>query len=124
MNKSIIQFLISLKNASFLKKEYITIKYSKKMFQIVENLYSEGFIQSYKIKDDNLYILLRYFFNKPILKNLRIISTPSKFRYLNLKTIYKLPNKKSILFLSTPKGILTLSQCKLLKIGGKALFYC
>lgn len=124
MNQFIIKFLISLKNASFFKKEYISVKFSKSTFQIVESLYHEGFIQSYKIDGKNLNIVLRYFFNKSMLKDLRFVSTPSKHRYLNFKTISKLPSKKFTLFLSTNKGILTLSQCKLLKTGGKALFYC
>ena len=124
MNSFIIKFLMNLKSASLFKKEYLSIKYSKQSLELIIALYNEGFIQSYKITNEELYILLRYFFNKPVFRFLKLVSTQSNFRYLNLKTITKLPNKKAVLFLSTSEGILTLSQCKMRKIGGKALFYC
>jgi small subunit ribosomal protein S8 len=124
MNQYIINFLIRLKNASFSKKEYINVQYSEHMLQIIKSLYEEGFIQSFKITDKTVYVVLRYFFNKPILKNIKLVSTPSRARYLNFKSLTKLSTKKFVLYLSTDKGILTLSQCKKLKVGGVALFYC
>ena len=115
---------MSLKMSSLFRKEYLTTVLSKQSLNLTTVLYKEGFIQSYQIKNNKLNILLRYFFNKPVLRSLKIISTPSKSRFLNLKTLTKLPNKKLVLFLSTTKGILTLEQCKEQKLGGKALFYC
>jgi small subunit ribosomal protein S8 len=122
MTQFIINFLLTLKNASSLKKEKIKIKYSKHSLELVVCLYNEGFIHSYQLKNNQILIILRYFFNKPILKNLKIISTPSKLRYLNLKALSKLSNKKTSLFFSTSKGLLTLNQCKKNKIGGILLF--
>jgi small subunit ribosomal protein S8 len=124
MSQFIINFLISLKNASFSKKEELNVPYSEYILQIIKNLYNDGFIQSFKIIDNNVYIVLRYFFNKSILKGLKLVSTPSKSRYLSFKALTKLSTKKFVLYVSTNKGILTLSQCKKLKIGGVALFYC
>lgn len=117
-----VNFLLKLKNASFFKKEKILIKYSKHSLELVVCLYNEGFIHSYQIINDKIQISLRYFFNKPILKNLRILSTPSKLRYLNLKMLSKLSSKKVSLFVSTDKGVLTLNQCKKYKVGGIPLF--
>lgn len=124
MSQFIINFLISLKNASFSKKEELNVPYSEHILQIIKNLYNDGFIQSFKIMDNSVYITLRYFFNKSILKGLKLVSTPSKSRYLSFKALTKLSTKKFVLYVSTNKGILTLSQCKKLKIGGVALFYC
>jgi small subunit ribosomal protein S8 len=122
MTNSLVNFLVTLKNASNLKHEFILVKFSFSHLQIVESLYLEGFIQSYKVKENSLYLKLRYFFNKSILKNLKLVSTPSNFRFLNLKNLSRLSNKNSTVFISTSRGVLTLSQCKSLKLGGKVLF--
>jgi small subunit ribosomal protein S8 len=124
MNVSTVNFLVTLKNASNLKHEFILIKVSLSNLQIIESLYAEGFVQSYKINGNRLFVKLRYFFNKSILKNLKIISTPSKDRFLTLKNISRLSNKNVTLFFSTNLGILTLAKCKSFGVGGKVLFYC
>jgi ribosomal protein S8 len=95
MNKTSIDFLTSLKNASLFKKEYLIIKYSKNILDILRGLYDEGFVQSYKVINSRIFILLRYFFNKPILKKLTVVSTPSRTRYFNLKLLSKLSKQKT-----------------------------
>ena len=123
MNKTTTEFLISLKNASLFRKEYLILKYSKNILDILHGLYDEGFVQSYKIVDGKIFILLRYFFNKPVLKNIKLISTQSKMRNFSLKLLSKLSKKKTVIFFSTSKGIMTLSKCKKLNLGGLALFF-
>jgi small subunit ribosomal protein S8 len=124
MNKFLVESLISLKNAAIFRKEFVSLNYSKQSLQIVHSLYLSGYIQSYKVKNAKIFILMRFFFNKPVLKDLKIISTPSNIRCLNLKQISKLSLNRSTLFMSTSKGILTAFDCKRLKIGGTALFVC
>ena len=94
MNKTTTEFLTSLKNASLFRKEYLILKYSKNILDILHGLYDEGFVQSYKIIDGKIFILLRYFFNKPVLKNIKLISTQSKMRNFSLKLLSKLSKKK------------------------------
>ena len=87
-------------------------------------------IQSFFIKEEvilnkatlKICITLRAIYNKPLLKSLKIISTPVKITYLTLKNLAKLPSTKSILVLSTSKGFLTGLECKKQKIGGVLLF--
>lgn len=129
MKKILIDFLIQLKNCSILKKETFTYKYSKLILKIVNLLYSEGFIQSFKIEKTANYelkiiILLRYFFNKPIFNNLTIISKPTKSKFFNIKELSQFSNKKNVGFVSTNRGIFTLEECKKKKTGGKLLFFC
>lgn len=125
MNLTTIRFLVALKNHSVLKKEYLVYRYSKSIMSVLVSLYEEGYIQSFKVLDNNsVYIVLRYYFNKPIFKNLKILSTLSHPKYITLKTLYNIPDSKNTIFISTVQGILTLSQCKKKKIGGKALFSC
>jgi ribosomal protein S8 len=128
MTINTIRFLINLKNYSILKKEIFKQKYSKQILEIVKCLYREGFIQSFfleqKGSDFYINILLRFFFNKPVFKNLKVLSTPSKLKVLSFKHLAKISTKKFVLFISTSEGILTLEECKKKKIGGTIFFYC
>ena len=125
MNLTTIRFLIALKNHSILKKEVLVYRYSKSIISILTVLYQEGYVQSFKILNTKfVYITLRYYFNKPILKNLKLISALSNPVYLTLKSLYNITDSKNTIFISTSKGIKTLYQCKRDKLGGESLFSC
>mgnify|MGYP001427843636 CR=1 FL=1 len=131
MNTNLIKLLLQLKNASLVKKEVVEFNCNSLCLEMLKLLYTEGFIQSFRIlsknRSDNekqfqTTIMLRYSYNKPALKTLKIISTPSYSKYLTLKDISKIQDRKNILFLSTNRGLLTGLQCKKNKIGGTLLF--
>jgi len=125
MNQSALNFLIALKNASIQKKETVVLKQTKLNSEIIFHLYIQGYVQSYKILNMNkIFVTLRYFFNKPLLNKLTVLFKYFKSRFLRLKDLIKLSPKKFTLFLSTNKGLLTLEECKKMRIGGKPLFYC
>ena len=129
MDKNLINFLISLKNHSLLKKEVLINKFSNNIIKVVEVLYSEGLIQSYSILSSTLNqkyvrIHLRYYFNKPIINFLKIIAKKSFSKSVTFKDLFKISDKRFVLFILTVKGIQTISQCKKNKIGGKILFIC
>ena len=128
MNIYTIKFLIKLKNATFARKEKIVMPFNKLSLELIKCLYKEGFIQSFNIKtfskQQKITVFLRFFYNKGLLKDLKIISTPAFICYLTLQDIYKLNNKKSVMFFSTNKGILTNFECKKQQCGGSLLFSC
>ena len=129
MNTQTINFLNKIKNASLSSNEIISVPYNKFMINLLAVLYKEGFIQSFNVYQDvncqtKVDILLRYYYNKSSVKNLKIISSPSKVRYLDYNSLTKLSIKKNVLFLSTSLGILTALDCKKKKIGGILFFIC
>ena len=125
MSFSVINLLLTLKNNSSSKNEQIKIKFSKKMIPIVECLYLEGIIQTFKILDNKyFYIILRYSYDKNTLSNLKLISTPSKTKIITKNQLKLFNFKKFIVFISTTEGIKTLLHCKKKKLGGKLLFTC
>jgi len=130
MKNTLIKFLIKLKNASLSRRESVSIDFNLLCLEITELLYKEGFIQSFSIEEKTvnnvlksiIKINLRYFYNKPLLKDLKIISTPVQLAYLSVRNLAKLPSTKHVLFLSTSKGFLTGFQCKEKNLGGLLLF--
>ena len=98
--------LLQLKNASINRKSYIIVNNYSKNLPILENLYEEGFIQSYKLlyKSNKILIYLRYYENKPVFNNLRLLGTVLTIKNIKLKELAFFFNRKFVLFLSTNKG--------------------
>lgn len=126
MNISVINLLLKLKSFSLIQKESVVVSYNRQYIDILRILYEKGFIQSFCLINNKTSILinLRYYYNKPVFKNFKIISKPSLDTYIQVKDLYKLEDKKFVFFLSTPNGLLTSSECKRSGVGGKLLFMC
>jgi small subunit ribosomal protein S8 len=133
MNIETIKFLIKLKNASTANQESFNSNVNKLSQNLLKILYREGFVLSFRIKkQDSSFginnttstINLRYLYNKSMWRHLKIVSSPSKRRYFCLKSISRISSKKNLFVFSTNKGLLTLNECKKLKVGGVLLFIC
>jgi small subunit ribosomal protein S8 len=133
MKINLINLLIKLKNASILKKESVIVDYSSSILPLIKILYNEGFIQSFKIvtfknifgkNSRHINIILRFLYNKSVLKKIKIFSKPSHIKYINYFDICKVNDRNLTFFISTTSGILTSFECKKKKIGGKLLFVC
>lgn len=132
MNNIMLQILISLKNAALSKKSFIKITINKKNIPLVKLLYNKGLIQSISIVQNDeknscnvfMVLYLRYFYNNSLLERIKIISSPTKKKILQLRDITRLSEVNNILFFSTVLGLKTLSECKKDKIGGIVLFKC
>ena len=130
MSINFVKFLIQLKNASIARKEVVSLEYSRIRENMVEILYTEGFVQSFElvINSSNgvktILINLRYYFGRSLLESLQLLSKPSHVRYMKLLDISNIPDRKFVIFFSTDKGTLTTLECKKQRVGGKLLFIC
>lgn len=127
MNTEAIRVLNSIKNSSLSNNELLKVKKNKLVSQIIELLYREGFILSFKFskeKFSSVVINLRYSFNRPLFKDLKIISSPSNLRYVSYKDIARLNIRKKLAVFSTSKGVMSFEECKSRKTGGILLFVC
>lgn len=130
MSFDFVKLVLKLKNASAIKKEFLSIEYSKVRKDMISLLYDEGFIQSFDFEfgiansPKKIRVVLRYFFNKPLLASLKLLSKPSQVKYMRLLDIYNIPDRRFVIFFSTDRGLLTTLECKRFKVGGKLLFVC
>jgi len=126
MNTNTRNLLLSLKNCSTAKLNGFYFKFSQKSMDMLNSLYQQGFIQSFLVLGNNtqIYVLLRYFDNKPTFQHLKLLSTSLKSKNITFSELSRLFNKRFVLFLNTDKGIATLYQCKKQHISGKTLFFC
>lgn len=131
MNLETIKFLSQLKNASLVNHENVCVRSNRLIQSLLKFLYKEGLVLSFRTKKhqlfgftSNSFVNLRYFFNKPIFKHFKIMSSPSKRKYVSLHILSRIYSKKNIFLFSTNKGLLTLNECKKFKVGGLLLFIC
>lgn len=131
MNTNLIKLLLKLKNASNSQKEHVSVVSNKTYNIVLETLYKEGLIQSFRDYKDALTeknsftnVFLRYPSNKSSFETFKIVSTPSKVHYLTFADLCQISDKKYTLFLFTDKNLLTGNECKKHGLGGKLLFIC
>ncbi len=128
MNNQTITLLMLIKTASLENKNAFLITFKKSILKLLPVLYKQGIIQNFSVvtilNKQKILINLRYSFNKPICKNIKLLSKPSLYLHLTFTDICLLCDKRHLLFLSTKKGILTSLECKIYGTGGTALFLC
>lgn len=129
MNIKIAKLILSLKNASKIKQTTTLISFSPTNLLVTTLLYNEGLIQSFKVKkikdkSTAIQVFLRYSEGKDVLVSLKLISKPSLSKYFSYFELCFISNKFFFGALSMDKKIISLSDCKRLKVGGQFLFLC
>ena len=124
MNLIIIQILIKIKNASVLKLGFLNIPKTSFGLVLITFLYNNGLIQSYRICNTGITIVVRSLDGYTLTEFIKIVSVPSLKKYLSYNDISKISSPNKIYILSTSLGLQTLLNCKKLKIGGTLLFVC
>lgn len=133
MRDHISDFLVRLKNGQKAKLLYVTLYYPvpSKILNILKILYKKGFIRGFKVyykgQNNNKKVFVKVFLKyeitgQPVIKNVNIISKPSKRVYVSIKNLWKHGNGFTIFVLSTPYGIITDQEARIYNCGGELLF--
>jgi small subunit ribosomal protein S8 len=122
----IADFLTKIRNAIGAQHRYVEIRWSKVKQNIAEILKSQGFIESYLVKQDNknrgtMRVFLKYNGRQPVIQGLRRISTPGCRRYVSHEDIPRFFGGLGLTVISTSQGILAGSDAKHRGIGGELL---
>jgi small subunit ribosomal protein S8 len=126
MTDPIADVLTRIRNAIMVKKKEVSVPSSRIKVEIAKVLKEEGYIQNFKVIDDNkqgiLNISLRYTDeNECIINGLQRMSKPGCRIYCQKDKIPDVLGGLGILIISTSKGILTGNQCRELGVGGEVL---
>ena len=120
----ISRIILKLKNAISLNKKFVFLPKNDFCINLIYLLYSEGFILSFYLTNSKkrIKIFLKTESNgSSIIKNIKLISTPSNNSYLKYNHLTKLTGGVGIIVLSTPYGLFTSNSCIKKKIGGIAI---
>ena len=124
MNDTIADMLARIKNAQKVYKTDVRVKHSKICIQVLNILVVGGYISGYKIiKDDirSITIFIKYFNEKPVIKNIVRVSKPGKRIYVSKTALWKASNGLGLTILSTSKGIVSDHDARRLNVGGEII---
>ncbi len=124
---TIADMLTRIRNANQMRYEEVRVPSSNIKSEIARILKEEGFIEDYKIEDENtqgtIVLTLKYKNKERVITGLRRISKPGLRVYCKSDEIPKVLNGLGIAIISTSKGIMTDKQARKENIGGEVLAY-
>lgn len=123
----IADFLTIIRNGLMAKKEKVDIPASGITKSILEILKRDGYIDNFKLIEDNkqgiLRVYLKYVSGKSIITNLQRISKPGIRIYTRHDKIPRVLRGKGMAVISTSKGIFTDEEARQQRLGGEVLCY-
>ena len=124
----IADMLTRIRNAILVNRKEVIIPSSRLKVEIAKILKEEGYINNFKVVDDNkqgnLTVTLKYSDeNKSAISGLKRVSKPGCRIYCGKDSIPKVLDGLGIAVVSTSKGIVSGRKCKELGIGGEVLCY-
>jgi len=108
------------------KKKNVIIRRSKFIEDIVSIVKREGFIDDYKVIEDNkqgkIKIYLKWLDDgTSVMEQLKKISTPGRRDYVSAKNVKNVMGGVGIAILSTSKGLMTDKEAKEAGVGGEVV---
>lgn len=116
--------LTRIRNAQAVNKKTVSIPFSSPKYNLAKTLLKQGFIEDIKKRKRPKRIVIRLKYTsegKPIIKDIKPISKPSRQVYLKKKDLYTPREGYGILILSTPQGMMTTKEAEKIGTGGKAV---
>ncbi len=132
MTHDLISDMITrLRNASLVRHQTVSIRYTNINFNVLKVLKKEGYIKDVTILNEyELLVTLRYkgyWIRKPLFSNLKRISKPGQRIFSGYKDFSEhfqlLKYNQGVAIVSTSSGIMSHIKAKKLKKGGELLCY-
>jgi len=128
VNDPIADMLTRIRNANQMRYKEVEMPNSRLKLEIAKILKNEGYINSYKIKkndvQDKLILLLKYGEKKErVITGLKKISKPGLRVYAKANEVPTVLNGLGIAIISTSKGLMTDKKAREENAGGEVLAY-
>jgi len=128
----IADMLARIRNAIMTKHATVSMPSSKMKVAIAGILKDEGYINDYRVVEDEkshkiLQISIKYIgamkTQRAVITDLERVSKPGRRIYTSVRDIPWVRSGMGIAVLSTPKGVITGQQARRLHVGGEVLCY-
>jgi small subunit ribosomal protein S8 len=127
MNDPIADMLTRIRNAQAARKPDVAMPATKIKAAIATVLKSEGYIADYAIEKvgahNQLIISLKYYLGKPVIENIKRISSPGLRIYRDKNKLPQVMGGMGIAIISTSKGVMSDRAARLQGEGGEILCY-
>ncbi len=126
VNDLIADSLTRIRNASMRRLEVTTLMYSKMIEAIMKIFQEKGYIESYKVVDNDgkksINVVLKYDDEgHSVINEVKRISKPGRRVYKGKEDIKRFKNGYGTIVVSTSKGVLPNDEAYKLGVGGEVL---
>jgi small subunit ribosomal protein S8 len=123
----IADMLTRIRNAQMARHRRVDMPVSKLKVEVARLLKENHYIHDYKVLDDGrfgqLRLYLKYYQDRPIIRELRRVSKPGLRKYVGVDEIPRVRNGLGMALLSTSRGVMTDRDARAAKVGGEVLAY-
>ena len=125
---TIADMLTRIRNANQMRYQEVSVPASNLKVSLAKILKEEGFIEDYKVVNDNVQgtieLTLKYGQNKErVITGLKRISKPGLRVYAKANEVPKVLNGLGIAVISTSRGVMTDKEARKENLGGEVLCY-
>ena len=125
---TIADMLTRIRNANQMRYQEVSVPASNLKVSLAKILKEEGFIEDYKLVDENvqgtILLTLKYGENKErVITGLKRISKPGLRVYAKANEVPKVLNGLGIAVISTSRGVMTDKEARKENLGGEVLCY-
>lgn len=125
MTDPIADMLSRVRNASRAGHKRVDVPVSKLKAEVARILRDNHFIHDYKILDDGrhgvLRLYLKYFEDRPVIRNIERISRPGRRRYAGVADLKPVRAGMGIAIVSTSRGVMSDKQARAENVGGEVM---
>ncbi len=127
MTDPIADMLTRIRNAQGARQRRVDMPVSNLKKEIARLLKDNYYIHDFKVLDDGrfgvLRLYLKYYQDKPVIRELRRVSKPGLRKYVGVEEIPRVRNGLGMALLSTSRGVMTDREARSAKVGGEVLAY-
>ena len=125
---TIADMLTRIRNANGMRYQEVSVPASNLKLSLAKILKDEGFIEDYKLVNDDvqgtILVTLKYGQNKErVITGLKRISKPGLRVYAKANEVPKVLNGLGIAIISTSHGVMTDKEARKQNLGGEVLCY-
>jgi small subunit ribosomal protein S8 len=121
----IADMLTRVRNAGQARHRRVDMPVSKLKIELSRILKDNHYIHDFKVLDDGkhgvLRLYLKYYQEKPVIRELKRISRPGLRKYVSVPEIPRVRNGLGMAIISTSKGVMTDREARNARVGGELL---
>ncbi|MFN3614108.1 MAG: 30S ribosomal protein S8 [Rubrimonas sp.] len=126
MNDPLGDMLTRIRNAQMRHKSTVRTPASKLRGRVLEVLQAEGYIRGFELIDNGdkkpeYEISLKYFDGRPVIREIRRVSTPGRRSYAGVSELPSVRNGLGVAIVSTSRGVMSDAQARADNVGGEVL---
>ena len=125
MTDPVADMLARIRNAASAGQRRGDIPASRLQGGVARILHDNHYIADFKVLEDGprglLRITLRYHNERPVIREMKRMSSPGLRRYVKSREIPRIKNGLGMAIVSTPKGLMSDSQARAANLGGELL---